>query len=119
MNTTKSGTQFKQGDIVIVPFPFTDLTAIRQRPVLVVSNDAYNHSTEDVITCGITSNIKDAICSVYVDKSCLSEGTIPVASRIKVDKIFTLRKSLIKKKVAAVKQSVLDEVKREIQRVVG
>lgn len=113
------GIPFKQGDIVIVPFPFTDLTAVRQRPVLIISNDAYNNSTEDIIVCGITSNIKDAICSVYIDKASLSEGTIPVASRIKVDKIFTLRKSLIKKKVAAVKQNVLNEVKKELLKVLG
>lgn len=36
------GTMFKQGDILLIPIPFTDLTANKKRPVLVISNNYYN-----------------------------------------------------------------------------
>lgn len=110
----KSGMTFKQGEIVVIPFPFTDLSAVKQRPVLIISSTGYNESTEDVIICGITSNLKDAGYSVVIDNGSLSTGQIPVISRIKVDKIFTLKQSLAKKKVARIKPEVMDAVKAEI-----
>ena len=37
------------GDVVLVPFPFTDQTASKKRPAVVVSADAYHHRRPDVI----------------------------------------------------------------------
>jgi len=112
------GTQFNQGDILIVPFPFSNLQAIIQRPVLVLSNNTYNKNSEDIITCGITSNVKDTRCSVMVDNGCLSEGKIPVKSRIKVDKLFTIEKRIVKKKIARVSREVIEEVRNEFRKLV-
>ena len=63
---TRSGTRFEQGDILILPFPFSDLSSIKQRPVLVLSNSEYNKKTEDIVTCGITSNPKGTSYSELV-----------------------------------------------------
>ena len=115
----RSGIKYSAGNIVILPFPFTDLSATKQRPVLIISNDSYNAAMEDVVVCGITSNFKDASYSVSLGQQELQEGVIPTLSRIKVDKIFTLKQSLIKKKVGAVKQEVLQEVIKEINKLFG
>ena len=50
-------TSFKQGDIVIVEYPFSERTGSKKRPAFVVSNDSYHHSRQDVIVAGITSNV--------------------------------------------------------------
>ena len=42
---------YRQRDIVLVPFPFSDLSTPNVRPVLVLSNDAYNRRTEDLLVC--------------------------------------------------------------------
>lgn len=34
---------YKQGEIVLVPFPYSDLSGSKRRPVLIVSNDAYKY----------------------------------------------------------------------------
>lgn len=47
----------KQGDILLIPIPFTDLTSSKRRPVLVVSNDEYNKVTRDIVVAAITSNL--------------------------------------------------------------
>ncbi len=38
-----------QGDIVLIPVPFTDLSSQKRRPVIVISNDIYNRISADVI----------------------------------------------------------------------
>src|SRR5258706_8119051 len=45
------------GDVVLVPFPFTDQTAAKKRPAVVVSSDAYNKTRPDVILMAITSQL--------------------------------------------------------------
>ncbi|GBE18705.1 pemK-like protein [archaeon BMS3Abin16] len=114
----KSGTQFEQGDIVIVPFPFSDLSSIKQRPVLVLSNNSYNKMSRDIITCAVTSNLKDSEHSVLIGNKDLTEGGIPKKSRIKADKIFTLEQSIIKKKVARVNKRVFEKVKGELKKLI-
>ena len=109
----KSGIAFKQGDIVMVPFPFSDLSRIRKRPVLVLSKSAYLNECDDVITCGITSNLKDSKYSVLINNSDLIEGNIPLESRIKADKLFTLEQGIIIKKIGRINKEIFNKVKRE------
>ena len=109
----KFGTLFKQGDIVIVPFPFSDLKGTKQRPVLVLSKSEYNDNCEDIITCGITSNKKNSGYSIMVDNKDLIEGNIPSPSRIKTDKLFTLNKIIVIKKIARVNKETFEKVKKE------
>jgi len=47
-----------RGDVVLVPFPFTDLSAVKRRPALVVSSDEYNRATGDVIIAQISSKLR-------------------------------------------------------------
>ena len=109
----KFGIKYNQGEIVIVPFPFSDLSSIKNRPVLILSKDIDNSNSEDIITCGITSNLKDAKYSVLIDNGDLDGGEIPIKSRIKVDKLFTVKKDIIKKKIAKINKIAFDKVKEE------
>ena len=45
-----------QGDILLVPIPFTDLSSQKRRPVIVISNNAYNQSSSDLVVVAMTSN---------------------------------------------------------------
>ena len=113
-----SGTQFRQGEVILVPLPFTDLKASKQRPALIISNDYYNSKVDDIVICGITSNIKDEDFSVILDQKDMSEGNIYFLSRIKVDKLFTINKSIVKRKLGKVNQSVIEKVKEELIKLV-
>lgn len=46
------------GTIVLVPFPFTDQSATRQRPAVVVSSGAYHRARQDVILMPVTSQLR-------------------------------------------------------------
>ena len=50
-------TTFKQGDVLLVPFPFTDQSTTKQRPAVVLSGEAYNLIHPDVILAPVTSQI--------------------------------------------------------------
>jgi len=105
---------YEAGDIVLVPFPFTDLTAVKRRPVLVLSRRDFNAGSPDFIVCGITSNLANAAHSVLIDRQDLAKGRIPGPSRIKVGKVATLLQSLAVRTLARVRPEVLARVRKEL-----
>ncbi len=59
-------TVYKQGDVLLVPFPFTDQSGSKQRPSVVVSSEAYNQTYPDVTLAPITSQIKHTLDKVQL-----------------------------------------------------
>jgi mRNA interferase MazF len=53
-------TTYEFGDIVLVPFPFTDQSASKQRPAVVVSSAAYQRERLDLILMAVTSQVRGA-----------------------------------------------------------
>ena len=105
---------YKQRDIVLVPFPFSDLSTSKVRPVLVLSNDGYNNSTEDVLVCGLTTNLQSAPYSIIVEVTDVEETeSLKYKSKIKTDTIVSLSQSLIVKSIARLKPEVFDRVTSE------
>jgi mRNA interferase MazF len=49
---------YQFGDIVLVPFPFTDHSATKQRPGVIVSSPAYNRVRRDLILMAVTSQVR-------------------------------------------------------------
>lgn len=54
-------TTFEFGDIVLVPFPFTDQTTTKRRPAVFVSSDAYHRERADVIILAVSSPVRAAL----------------------------------------------------------
>ncbi|MED3653174.1 type II toxin-antitoxin system PemK/MazF family toxin [Heyndrickxia sporothermodurans] len=111
---TRFGIMYKQGDIVLVPVPFSDLTNRKQRPVLVISNDNYNKITEDIVVVGITSQLKDLDYSIVINSKDLNEGELKVTSAIRADKVYTLSKDIVRKRFGQVNSEVLKGVRTKI-----
>lgn len=55
---------YNQGDILLIPIPFSDLTSNKKRPVLVISKSEYNNKTEDLVVVAITSNLESEDYSI-------------------------------------------------------
>jgi mRNA interferase MazF len=108
------GIMFKQGEIVLIPVPFSDLTNNKQRPVLVISNDNYNKMTEDIVVVAITSQLKDLDYSVVIESKDLNVGDLKVTSAIRADKVYTLSKDIVRKKFGQVNSEVLEGVRTKI-----
>lgn len=52
---------FSFGDVVLVPFPFTDQTAVKRRPAVVVSSSPYNTTRRDIVIMAITSQMREPL----------------------------------------------------------
>ncbi len=51
-------TSYNFGDVVLVPFPFTDQTTMKKRPAVVISSAAYHGVRPDLILMAVTSQVK-------------------------------------------------------------
>lgn len=83
---------YKFGSIVLVPFPFTDLTSAKVRPALIISKD--NQKMEDVIVCFISSKESSNKKHSIAIESTKDTG-LKVRSVVRFDKIATLNKRVI------------------------
>lgn len=52
---------FSVGDVVLVPFPFTDQSDTKKRPAVVVSSAGYNANRRDIVILAITSQVRQAL----------------------------------------------------------
>lgn len=104
------GMKFSQREIVLLPFPYSDLTTVKRRPVLILSNDTYNNKHEDIVVAAITSNIYSDAYSIELDSEDLEYGLMPEKSSIKVGKLFSASKNSIVKKFSLIKREKFDEV---------
>ena len=87
---------FDAGDVIIVPFPFTDRTTTKRRPALVLSNAAFNTATSHVIAAMITSAKQSAWASDVAITDLAAAGlAVPCVVRMK---LFTLEAGLVVRK---------------------
>ncbi|MHB8764885.1 MAG: type II toxin-antitoxin system PemK/MazF family toxin [Deferrisomatales bacterium] len=101
----------RQGNIVLVPVPFTDLSSFKRRPVVVVSNDNHLRTTPDMVVVALTSNPAPAPYSFAIDSVDLTEGRLNRPSTVLADKVFALSQELAVQVFGTVGEPVLDRVR--------
>lgn len=106
-----------QGDIVLVPVPFTDLSSQKRRPVIVISNDNYNRQSADVVVVAMTSNPAPSPFSFQLTSRDLVEGALNRPGTVRVDKIYTLAQAIIVKKFGRVSPQILERVRQKIDTI--
>ena len=92
--------KFVKGDVVVVPFPFSDLTQAKRRPALVLAE----LTGDDVILSQITSqNIKDRY-SISLETEDFESGSLNRNSNIRPNRIFTADKKILLYKAGHLKR---------------
>jgi mRNA-degrading endonuclease toxin of MazEF toxin-antitoxin module len=109
----------KQGHILLIPIPFTDLSSQKRRPVIVISNDQYNRKTGDVVVVAMTSNPQVTDYSFSISSSELVKGRLNRPGKVRVDKIYTLSQSIVAKTFGRVNAATLDRIRRTLEDLVG
>ncbi len=109
----------EQGDILLIPIPFTDLSSQKRRPVIVVSNNLYNQKTTDIIVVAMTSSLAPADYSLTITSSDLNKGSLNRPSKVRVDKIYTLSQSVVVKTFGRVNDATLERIRQTLRNLVA
>lgn len=105
----------EEGDIILIPVPFTDLTSQKRRPVIVISNDAYNRRMDDVVVVAMTSNPDSTEYSFTLTSTDLERGVLNRPGKVRVDKIYTLSQAIRVKTFGRVNVATLDRIRETLQ----
>ena len=103
--------RFVKGDIIVVPFPFSDLTQAKRRPALVISALEGN----DLILCQITSQSVRDNYAILLDDKDFNTGSLKQSSNIRPNRIFTADNHIVLYRVGGLK---LDKINEIIEKVI-
>ncbi len=98
--------RFVKGDVVVVPFPFSNLADAKKRPALVIAVLSGN----DVMLCQITSQIRQDPDAIALENGDFRTGSLRKSSNIRPNRIFTADRQIIQSKIGELRAETLDAV---------
>ena len=107
--------KFVKGDVVVVPFPFSDLSASKKRPALVVAT----LTGDDVILCQITSKAISDSYAVSLSTVDFKTGTLHQDGNIRPNRLFTADSNIILYRAGELTPGKVKEVVAKIVEIVS
>lgn len=112
-----------RGEVVLVPFPFTDLTRQKPRPAVVVSTNRYNRQTEDLILVALSSNTKRLLTETdfviwTADEDFVDTG-LRVNSVVHCGKLVTMHQSLVLAHLGKLREARMRTILSHIGKALG
>ncbi len=111
-------TSYKRGGVVLVPFPFTDLTGSKQRPAVIVSSDAFNTDHSDVLLVAVTSQIPVTLAAdeIAIPSADLHSCGLLKPSLVKTAKLITIHQALIRKSIGKIPPVILKTILEAVRK---
>ena len=97
---------FVKGDVVVVPFPFSDLSGSKRHPALVLT---YLHG-DDMMICQITSKPSDDMFSQLLLSEDFISGSLLTASYVRPLRVFTIDKHIVLRKIGQITSERMNKV---------
>lgn len=107
--------KFVAGEIIVISFPFTDLSFTRKRPAMVLAN----LQGDDIILCEITSKIRSDPYVIPLNNVDIESGKLKVNSIIRPNRLLTINKNKIIYKFGKVKERKLQEVLIKLKEILN
>ncbi|HLC86886.1 MAG TPA: type II toxin-antitoxin system PemK/MazF family toxin [Candidatus Nanoarchaeia archaeon] len=101
---------FVKGDVIILPFPYTDLSTAKKRPALVIAT----LKGENIILAQITTNKRDDEDLISLGKKDFASGFLKHDSFVMLSIIFTAEISTIAYKIGKLKQEKIKQVEEKL-----
>lgn len=107
---------YVKGQVVVVPFPFSNLKSKKRRPALVLAEVSGPY--QEVVLCEITAKASEV--AIQITKSDFEKGELdhPI-SYVKPDRLFTAEPTLIKRSVGKLNSSKMKEIMDQLRRTFG
>ncbi|MBU1204140.1 MAG: type II toxin-antitoxin system PemK/MazF family toxin [Nanoarchaeota archaeon] len=102
--------EFVKGDVVVLPFPFSDLSKSKNRPALVVAK----LEGDDLILCQITSEARTDNYSIILNNKEFKKGSLNLTSIIRPNRLFTADKSIIRYKAGSLREAKIKQVEKAL-----
>ncbi len=109
----------EQRDLLLVPFPFSDQSGRKVRPVIVISNNEFNKYSDDVIVIGVTSNILKDKYTINLTNDNLDEGRLFTSCSIKIENVLKLDKDLVVKKIGRINKETLKNIIDKLSSIIS
>ncbi len=106
--------RFVKGDVVVLPFPFSDLSATKRRPALIIADLI----GDDFILCQITSIERKDGYSILLENKDFKQGKLDKPSSIKPNKLFSADCSIISYKIGSLKENKIKEIEDSIIEII-
>lgn len=106
--------KFVKGDVVVVPFPFSDLTQAKRRPALVVSV----LEGDDLILCQVTSQLVKDSHAISIEGRDFEEGGLKQKSNVRPNRLFTADGHIVLYRIGNLKKDKLNEIIEKIIKIV-
>ena len=111
-------TNYKFGEVVLVPFPFTDQSDTKKRPAVIVSSNFYNVLLPDVVLMAITSQVRKPLKDCEIELIEWQKAGLLKPSVVKP--IFTtVEKKLILRKLGALEIVDENNLRTLLQNLIG
>lgn len=101
---------FVKGDVVVISFPFSDMSGAKNRPALILAT----LRGSDLILCQITSQCRDDGYSIDLSEGDFRDGKLTRFSYIRPNHIFTTEQSKIKNVAGKITRTKMDEVVKKV-----
>lgn len=102
--------RFVKGDVVAIPFPYTDLSNVKKRPALVVAT----LKGGNIILVQITSNKRNDEDLIILNKSDFLSGSLTHESFLMPSLIFTIDSSIISYKIGKLNAEKIKQVENKL-----
>ena len=108
---------FSRGDVVLVPFPFTNLQGRNKRPAVVVNIEEYQFRNTDILIAPITSQLQNQRYGDHVLSDWHGAGLL-MPSLVRA-KIATLRASMVERRLGQMLASDLSVIEGNLRMVLA
>lgn len=106
--------RFVKGEVVVIPFPFSNISGAKRRPAMVISV----LKGSDIILCQITSRSRSNAYSIKLYDKDFITGELRKPSNIRPDKIFTADSNIIRYSIGKLRKEKIEEVISKIIEII-
>ncbi len=103
-----------KGDVVVVLFPFSDLSSAKKRPALVIATP----DGDDVILCQITSRLISDRYAILIGETDFSSGSLRQESNVRPTRIFTADRRIIQYTAGHLKDEKMSAVVNRVVEII-